>query len=80
MLEYDSYLFLENNSTPLYTNPTPENYDLNKPESLIAEVIPQVSVFMAKYFLKIFKDFSPLKSLENLTLCGAILPQIKDHY
>lgn len=36
MLEYDSYLFLEKNSTPLYTNPTPENYDLNKPESTIA--------------------------------------------
>lgn len=54
MLEYDSYLFLENNSTPLYTNPTPENYDLNKPESIIAE---GDSTSFSLYGQVFFKDF-----------------------
>lgn len=54
MLEYDSYSFLENNSTPLYTNPTPENYDLNKPESTIAE---GDSTSFSLYGQVFFEDF-----------------------
>lgn len=54
MLEYDSYLFLENNSTPLYTNSTPENYDLNKPESTIAE---GDSTSFSLYGQVFFEDF-----------------------
>lgn len=54
MLEYDSYLFLEKNSTPLYTNPTSENYDLNKPESTIAE---GDSTSFSLYGQVFFEDF-----------------------
>lgn len=54
MLEYDSYLFLENNSTPLYKNLTPENYDLNKPESIIAE---GDSTSFSLYGQVFFEDF-----------------------